>query len=913
MRKIFLLFFVVLISQFAFSQHTVKGKVVDKDSKEPLIGVSIIHVPTSTGTSTDLDGYFEVRIPDGKQELTFSYIGYTSLIVNISGEYDLGTIEMESEAIGLQDVTITSSIAVPRKTPVALSVIEPREIEAKLGGNLEFPEILKSTPGIYVTRDGGGFGDAKTNVRGFKSENVALMINGVPMNDMEWGGTYWSNWSGIRDVTRYMQVQRGLGASKVSAPSVGGSINIVTRTTDAKKGGNVSYSTGNDGQSKIIINLSTGLLDSGWAFSFLGSRESGDGYIQGTDYEGYTYFVNISKIINNHTLSLTGFGSPQWHYKRNSADGLTIKNWQTVQNYMGDKSLYRYNATYGFGRNGERKTSQYNLYHKPQISLNHQWQINSKSSLSTALYSSIGRGYGYAGQGYNSTFRNYWYGASNGNLNYITVKGTEIDPNADPNLGFDLRNSDGTYAYDKVYDINEFSQNGGMMVMSKSKNYHNWYGLLSTYTTQLTSNIDFYAGIDLRYYKGVHTNELIDLYGADYFIDSSSRGGVSTKNHALAGSSDFINKKLKVGDVVYRDYDGYTMQEGVFAQAEGNYDKLNVFIAGSLSNTAYWRYDRFYYDDAHAKSETLNFWGYTAKGGANFNFTETQNVFANIGYISRAPFFSGGAFLQSTTSNMINPDAVNEKIFSVELGYGFRSKHIALNVNLYHTMWMDKTMTRGAEISGADDRYAVNMQGVDAKHQGIEFDFKASPLNWLDITGMVSIGNWIWNSNSIGYFYNSQGQALADLKGNIASGILADDHAYIKVNLKDVPVAGSAQTTFALGASAKITKDIRLGVDYTYASRNFADWSFSSNDLVPFSEKTYTKTWKIPGAGTLDGFVSYNFDFAGLRTTLSANVNNILNQEYIADAYDGDGTADGAYRIMYGFGRTWSMRWKINF
>ncbi len=64
----------------------------------------------------------------------------------------------------------------------------------------------------------------------------------------EWGGVYWSNWAGLSDVTRSMQTQRGLGASKVSSPSVGGTINvIVTRTTDQKKGGSVSYGIGNDG------------------------------------------------------------------------------------------------------------------------------------------------------------------------------------------------------------------------------------------------------------------------------------------------------------------------------------------------------------------------------------------------------------------------------------------------------------------------------------------------------------------------------------------------------------------------------------------------------------------------------------------------------------------------------------------
>ena len=108
---------------------------------------------------------------------------------------------MQPDAVMLSDVTITSSVAVARKTPVAVSTVDPVFIEEKLGSQ-EFPEILKSTPGIYTTKDGGGYGDAQTRIRGFKSENVAMMINGVPMNGMENQKVYWSNWAGLSDVTR---------------------------------------------------------------------------------------------------------------------------------------------------------------------------------------------------------------------------------------------------------------------------------------------------------------------------------------------------------------------------------------------------------------------------------------------------------------------------------------------------------------------------------------------------------------------------------------------------------------------------------------------------------------------------------------------------------------------------------------
>ena len=81
---------------------------------------------------------------------------------------------------------------------MAVSSIKAAQIEAKIG-NQEFPEILKSTPGVYATKAGGGFGDGRINIRGFDSENVAVLINGVPVNDMENGRVYWSNWAGLTD------------------------------------------------------------------------------------------------------------------------------------------------------------------------------------------------------------------------------------------------------------------------------------------------------------------------------------------------------------------------------------------------------------------------------------------------------------------------------------------------------------------------------------------------------------------------------------------------------------------------------------------------------------------------------------------------------------------------------------------
>lgn len=880
-RKLFFLLFTILIGAApALAQETIKGTVIDKDTKEPLIGVSVFSENSKIGTATDLDGAFTLRVPSIAGQITFTYVGYKD--VSVKAASNVGTVEMEPDAVGLKDVIVTSSIAIRRKTPVALSVIEPQELEAKMS-NQEFPEILKSTPGVYATKQGGGFGDSRVNIRGFESENVAVMVNGVPVNDMEWGGVYWSNWTGLLDVTRSMQVQRGLGASKVSAPSVGGTINIVTKSTDAVKGGAVSYSIGNDAYNKLAFNISTGLMDNGWAITALGSKTWGDGYIMGTEFESYAWFLNVSKRISaQHQLSLTAFGSPQWHNQRYSRDFLKIDEWQR------QKDGYKFNPTYGFDLQGQRVNPNRNRFHKPQISLNHSWEINEKSSLSTVLYVSIGNGGGRAWRG--SSY-NALYGTTNGVLNtgYRDSRTGYVD-------------------YGILQSENAAETNGSKAVITESINNHFWTGLISTYTSKLGDNIDFYGGIDLRYYEGKHDAEILDLMGGRFVIDPS-RANIKAEN--FPGITDeYRNQRLKVGDNIYRKNTGYVMQEGVFSQAEYNKDALSVFVAGAVSLHTYWKKDFFYYSDPYQKSDSKTFIGANIKGGANYNLDEYHNVFFNTGYVSRAPSMSGGYFTNITTSNSVNKDAVNEKLFSGEIGYGFKSSFLSANLNAYYTKWMDKTMVKSMD---ADQNAYLNLKGVDAVHKGIELELVSKPVNNLELKGMISIGDWQWDSRASAKAFTSDGQPSNDGVNPIPAG---EEHKSVTIDLKGVKVGNSAQMTFHFSGTYTFFKKLIVGADYVHYANNYANYTIS----MPNVGETYTyyTPWKIPHAGVLDLHARYSFKLGGLDATISGNVNNVLDQEYISDAMDYKARVEGGSTwqdvgVMYGFGRTWTSTLKIRF
>lgn len=891
-----------LASTICLADVVVEGTVVDK-SGEPLIGATVRVSGTNIATAADIDGKFRLKVPDNAKELTFDYVGYSPLSMRVKPK--MGDIVLEAKETMLQDVVVTQSLARTRKTPVAISNISAPEIEAKLG-NQEFPEVLKTTPGVWATKDGGGYGDAKINMRGFKTENIAALINGIPVNDMEWGGLYWSNWAGLSDVTSSMQTQRGLGAAIISSPSVGGTINITTKSLDVKRGGTLFYGMGNDGLNHIGFSLSTGLMKNGWAVTVMGSRKWGNGYIQGSDFDAYTYFVNISKRINaKHQLSFTAFGSPQKHNRRTSANGLTIMGWQDVKQYMDGESMYKYNPTFGYDNEGQVRSSSLNVYHKPQISLNHIWQIDYRSSLSTAVYASFANGYGSSGQGrgsYNGVSLSYssWYGANNGILSTL------------------FRRPDGTFDYGAIQDMNAASETGSNMIMARSGNNHTWVGLVSTYKNELIPNkLNLLAGIDVRYYVGYHKNTICDLYDGAYYIDDGTRAGVNPANNSNAANPAWVYQKLGVGDVVYRDYTGHTAQEGLYAQLEYQPfgDKLTAILAGSVNNTTYWRYDRLYYDAEHAMSEKPNFMAGNIKAGANWNIDRHNNVYVNGGYLTRAPFFSKAVFFANETSNVVNKNAVNEKCGTVEIGYEYHSPVLTAVVNAYYTKWLDKTASRVVEMNNGDNAF-FNMSGVNARHMGIEVNATYKPFKWLDIHGMLSLGDWIWDSNATGYFYNNYGQPLADTRGTLASGVLAPDHAKATLNQKGVKVGGSAQSTGWLGLTVRPFKGMRIGVDWTASARNYSDFSISASSYAPGATINVADPWRIPWGNQLDLSASYNFKIGGVDATLYGNVYNVCGYNYVMDAYTSateTGTWENAYRTFYSFGRTYSLRLKISF
>jgi len=242
---------VFLMPIFLVGQSVV-GVVSDED--KPLVGANVVIEGTNLGTVSGVDGVYRVEVPAGDYNVIASFIGYSSVTntVTVDSSDVVVDFTLVIDAIAMSDIEVLASRA-DEKTPVAYTTIDKAEMEVRLGSQ-DIPMILNTTPSVYATQQGGGAGDARINVRGFNQRNIAVMINGVPQNDMENGWVYWSNWDGVGDATSSIQMQRGLSAVNLAAPSIGGTMNIITDPAAHEKGGKFKQEVGEGGFLKSTIN-----------------------------------------------------------------------------------------------------------------------------------------------------------------------------------------------------------------------------------------------------------------------------------------------------------------------------------------------------------------------------------------------------------------------------------------------------------------------------------------------------------------------------------------------------------------------------------------------------------------------------------------------------------------------------------
>lgn len=838
------LFFMIVST--AFSQTKITGKIVDAELQGSLPAANVTVKGTSDAVSADIDGNFSLTTSKASGEVVITFIGYVTKTLTFNGNTNLGTVVLESDASQLEEVLIVGrgiiDLAKDRRTPIAVSTLTAAEIQDKVGTS-DITQTLVNTPSVYVTGQAGGFGDSKMSVRGFTQDNTAFLLNGQPINGMEDGLMYWSNWSGMSDIANAIQIQRGLGSSKLAISSVGGTVNFITKATSMKEGGFLSTGIANDDYIKTTAAYNTGLINGKFGVSVMLTHWQGDGYNDGTRGEGQNYFISFGyKPSEKHNLNFLITGAPQKH----------------DQNFTKSLSQYatygrKYNGNWGT-LNGEYQSERTNFYHKPVANLNWDWEISDKSELSTVLYASWGRGGGTGN-----------YGASA------------------------LRTPDGQINFDGIRNRNAAVGDGVMgdnqsYLIRSSMNNHNWYGLVSNFKHQFNENLVLNLGADLRTYYGTHYRQVENFLGLNSFTESRGLRDNSHTFETIPGTNNPLNpvsntvtesqaarpwpatfNSIRENQRIDYDNSERISYGGVFGQVEYSTDIFSGFVQGAVSTQSHQRFDRYDYLPQFEDSEKVNNTGYNIKAGGSFNINESNSFYVNAGYYSRQPYHDN-IYLNFT--NQINPLTQNEKILGLEAGYSFKSQYFTANVNAYRTSWKDRVtttsrITTAAEVypsivvPAGDEIFTTN-EGVEQLHSGIEVDFVAKPFSILDLRGFLSAGNWEYVGESV--------RTLRDQNRNVLSSTVTD--------VDGGKVGDAAQ--FSAGAGFKLNVVERLSVDADYR----------------YYEKLYGRSGatkynvELPSYGIVDAGLSYKM-LVGKDKSKSLNfrfnMNNLLNHIFLSE------------------------------
>ena len=914
----FIALFILLIPFCSFSQTSEVTVIVSDFATKTSVPFAKVKLSDKIKGTTNEQGILILKdVPFG--EYTMSVIMDDTLITKIK----VNTPQLRfpvslGETLELEEVQVISGAVIGRRTPVPVTRISPKKIQEELGSR-DIPMLLNATPGVYATQQGGGDGDARITVRGFDQRNVGVMIDGVPVNDMENGAVYWSNWFGLDAITSNIQVQRGLGATKLAMPSIGGTINIMTSGVGNRKGTTIKQEYGTGNLMRSTISYNSGMMKNGFGVTLSGSYKQGQGWVDGLSTQGAFLYAKVQKKAGKHLISLSAFMAPQRHGQRSFNQ--RIQYWDTlVANENGvpvDQSqIYnrgiRANEHWGYVtdesvqntfRSGNKRilNERLNFYNKPQITLKDFWQVNKKLSVSNLAYASIGRGGGTSLSNYGAAVR-----AQDGTIDWDAIiqnnKATtffgQIVPNIDP-----------------VYSATELKSN---QVLTASINNHFWIGYLGQVNYKMSEEWSFSGGLDYRSYKGTHYREIRDLLGGDYFINPSNQNASSTMKR--------VGDRIADTDKPFQnDRDGFVQWAGVFGQAEYTGTRWTAFINLSGVYNGYKGADYFQKkvlevgdttlriganDEIQYNGQTYNAqseglkdfttpwkWipGGTFKAGASYILNEESTIFVNAGYLSRTPMY------QNVVNSRINdffPEIKNENILAFEAGYSYASKFFGLNVNGYATNWKNKPVPNGFAVPDPLDpttTIRINVNGMDAIHYGGEIDLAYNISKKLSTEVMISIGDWTWNS-----------APTIDLP-------FADADSTLTFDAKGVHVGDAPQSTYSGALRYEPFKNFYVKAQYMYFNRFYADFD-------PFKltgENGGRESWRLPGYGMLNLFMGYKYKMKHSELQFNAMVQNALNSEFMTDATlsstFGPGFDAASAGVMYGGGFRYNLSIALQF
>lgn len=784
----------------------IRGVLLD-DKSVPLTDETVLLRGTNNQAVTDKDGKFAIEnVAYGTYMLTVqdvAYSGFSKEIKVSEAETDLGEIKL----------TYTPG-AQTNEADIPVVTLDEDEVQSS-SAQASVSSVLGAARDAFQSAANFNFSIARFKTRGYESENFPTLMNGIAEEDLTNGRTAYSSWSGLNDVLRSRESTSGLNPANYAFGGVGGSYAIDSRASRQRKQIQATYSlTNRTYNNRLMLTYGSGFNKKGWAFAAsISKRWAKEGYIKGTYYDGFAYYLGVSKLIDRHEIDFTILGSQ-------SESARSSTNTQEVYDITGD---HYYNSNWGY-QNGKIRNANIGRNHQPVFILNHEYKVNNSTSWFTSMSFTTGKR--------ESTALN-WFAADPRPTYYRNLPSWQTDSTLATAVYNTLKENPSLLQLnwdnmilgnsENIQTVTNANGIAGETVTGKQALYlienriiqTNRFSVSTNMNTIVNDNVTISSGLSYQKQTSRYYKEAEDLLGADFFVDIDKFADQDFQDEQLSQSDlNNPNRIVKEGDRFGYDYEAHITHAEAWSQAVAKYSRIDLFGAIKAAYTSVYRQGNYrnglFPDDSYGKSKTYVFPDIGIKGGITYKINGRNYVFANAGYMTQAPFFNN-MYLSPRSRSTVVANPTSEKISSVEGGYLFTAPKVKGKLKLYYTNFKDGTETRSYYLQGFGTNSYVNytMSDIEKVHTGTEISVDANLGMGFSAIAVAAIGQ---------YYYSSRPNATITVDNT--NTVQSSGNV---IYMKNLHVDNTPQNAYSFGINYRSKKFWYVNLNANYFTNMYVD------------------------------------------------------------------------------------------
>ena len=736
-------------------QLEITGQLLNADTELPIAAAQVSIEASVLSTQTDAEGRFTINMDDQTDviRLLLSHRLYESLALTIQptgGQHDVGTIFLTSNENDAEE-----------NLPVI--VLNEQVFGDDDNGSEDVSGLLSASRDPFAEIAAFDLSWGRFRMRGLPSSEQDMTMNGILTNDLETGSVRWSLWGGLNDAVRARRDVLNLNSSDFAFGGLGGSADIDIRPSAMRKYTRFSYASSNGNYRHRLMGFhNSGLNDKGWGIAASASRRyAEEGYVEGTFYDAWSYFLSIEKKVNDkHSLNLAAFGS---YNRRGRSSAVT----QEVYD-LKDPSLDQlYNPNWGY-QAGEKRNGRINTSFQPVFLLTHDWSVSDKIKVTTGGMYRFGQ--------YGNT-RLDWNNAADPRPNYYRyLPSWQEDPEVAERVRQQwLTNTDVSQInWDRMININrnvnetikDVDGIGGNNVTGRRSRFiveeqrfdPTALSLSTTINAVVSDKFEIYGGVNYIKSRTDNYKVLDDLLGGEFILDVDKFAESDFVN-PNAPAPDIIqndlqnpNRLAREGDIIGYNYEIHTQQTKAWLQGKFENQKIIFYLGGQVGQGSFWRNGIFqngiHPTNSLGESEKNDDFLYGIKAGLTYKIDGRNYLYVNA-TTGEDPAVAREGFLSPRVNNSLNPYNETRKFSGFDAGYQVRSPFIKARISVFRNHMDDWTESLQFYNDFQNSFGSYVLGNIDAVTEGVEagVQLKVSPT--LTASGGFSLTDNRYTSRAI--------------------------------------------------------------------------------------------------------------------------------------------------------------------